>query len=118
MEALARDIYNWCKENEVWMDCTIYFNGKAWTDSSAWGWERGTKIDDDLYEYAERNPLDFVEYANPETITMTFEGGLYYILNGYIQGWLRPYEEFHTLFEKHGLYMEMGYAWSLSAYKN
>lgn len=117
MEELARDIYNWCKKKDVWTDCIIYFNGKAWGSNASWGWERGIKIGEDLYEYAERNPFDFVEYANTETITMTFEGGLYYILNGYIDGWVKLSEEFHALFEKYGLYAEMGYSWSLAAYK-
>ena len=116
-ESLARDIYEWCKSKDVWMDCIIYFNGKAWSSSKTWGGENGVEIDNELYEYAERNPLDFVEYANTETITMTFEGGLYHILNGYTAGWIKLEDEFKNIFEKYGFYSEMGYAWSLAAYE-
>jgi hypothetical protein len=48
---------------------------------------------------------------------MSFEGGLYHVLNGYVSGWIRLESKFSKLFEKYGLYYEMGYSWSLSAYE-
>lgn len=116
-KALARDIYDWCKVNDVWGDNTIYFNKKAWSNSSTWGIENGKCIDDELYEYPCKNPKDYFEYVRePNILSMSFEGDLYYVLNGYISNWELE-EEFLALFEKYGLYYEMGHAWNLSAYE-
>ena len=50
----------------------------------------------------------------PENIlSMSFEGPLYYVLNGYEGGHLA--EEFMKIFEKYGLYWELGNAWNLTA---
>lgn len=117
MEALAIDIYNWCIGNDLWGDNCIYFNGKAWASWSTWGCEKGKKIADNLYEYEDKNPLDYFEYANPKTLSMSFEGSLNHVLNGYITGWTKLEKEFCDLFNKHGYYYEMGHAWNLSAYK-
>lgn len=112
-ELLAKDIYDWCKKNSVWDDNTIYFDGKAWSSGDTWGKETGKKIAEDLYEYENKNPCTYFEYGNPETLSMSFEGGLYDVLNGYFPG----SSSFEKVFEKYGLYYEFGYSWSLSAYE-
>ena len=114
---LAIDVYEFCKKHDLWGDNTIYFDGKAWSSSNEWAGIKGKKISDDLYEYENKNPCDYFEYGNPETLSMSFEGSLNYVLNGYVRGWTKLEEEFGKLFNKHGLYYEMGYSWSLSAYK-
>lgn len=116
-ESLAIDIYNWCKKHNLWGDNTIYFNGKALSSSKEWDLELGKKIDDDLYQYENKNPLDYFEYANPDTLSMSFEGPLYHVLNGYVSGWSKLETQFQKLFEKHGYYYEMGHAWNLAAYE-
>ena len=116
-ESLARDIYNWCKKNHLWGDNTIYFNGKAWSSSKEWGCDQGKQIDEDLYEYENRNSLDHFEYANPATLSMSFEGPLYMVLNAYIGGWVKLEAGFTQLFEKYGYYFELGHTWNLSAYE-
>lgn len=115
-EALAKDIYNWCKKNHLWGDNTIYFNGKAWSSSRTWDLDAGKPIDEDLYEYENKNPKDYFEYGNPDTLSMSFEGPLYHMLNGYVGGWVKKENEFMKLFEKYGYYFEYGHAWNLSAY--
>lgn len=117
MEILAKDIYSWCKEKELWGDNIIYFNGKAWSSSSTWSGVKGKKIAEDLYEYENKNPLDYFEYANPVTLSMSFEGSLNYVLNGYTYGSARLEREFIALFEKYDLYYELGCSWSLAAYE-
>lgn len=114
---LAIDIYEWCKKHDLWGDNTIYFDGIAWANSPEWGGVKGRKITEDLYEYEDKNPEDYFEYANLETLSMSFEGSLYHVLNGYVRGWIKLEGEFHKLFEKHGLYYEMGHAWNLAAYE-
>ena len=48
---------------------------------------------------------------------MSFEGGLNHVLNAYVSGWTKLEQQFSKLFAKYGLYYEMGYHWSLSAYE-
>lgn len=31
MEQIAKAIYDWCIENEMWLYVIIYFDGKAWS---------------------------------------------------------------------------------------
>lgn len=117
MEALARDIYNWCIKKDLWGDNTIYFNGKAWSSSYEWGGVYGKQIGERLYEYEDKNPKDYFEYCHPETLSMSFEGALYHVLNAYVPGWVKLESQFAKLFKKYGLYYEMGHHWNLSAYE-
>lgn len=117
MEALAKDIYDWCIKNDLWGDCCIYFNGKAWASWDTWNGENGKEIGNSLYEYKDRNPTGYFEYANPQTLSMSFEGALNHVLNAYVPGWVKLEEEFSNIFTKHGYYYEMGHAWNLSAYE-
>lgn len=117
MQTFAKEIYDWCKKKHLWSDIIIYFNGKAWKSDEDWSGVKGKKIGEDLYEFEDRNPCDYFEYGNPNTLSMSFEGPLYDVLNGYCYGWTRLEDEFLKLFEKHGYYYELGYAWSLSAYE-
>jgi hypothetical protein len=114
---LAIDIYEWCKKHNLWDDNTIYFDGKAWSNSETWRGEKGKKIAEDLYEYEDRNPRDYFEYGNPKTLSMSFEGSLNHILNGYASYSWKSEESFSKLFKKYGLYYELGNAWNLSAYE-
>ena len=117
-EALAKDIYNWCQKRGLWGDNIIYFNGKAWSSSKEWNGVQGKSIGDDLYEYEDKNPRDYFEYVNdPNILSMSFEGPLNHVLNAYVSGWVKLESEFMKLFEKYGLYYEMGNAWNLSAYE-
>ena len=111
---LAIDIYEWCMKKEFWEDVIIYFDGKAWSSNSTWSGVNGKKIAEDLYEYEDRNPLNYFSYANPDTVSISFEGILYDILN-YGSG--KTEKEFEKLFEKYGLYYEYGHAWNLAAYE-
>lgn len=117
MEMLAREIYEWCMENELWGDNIIYFNGKAWSSFATWSMDNGKQIGERLYEYEDKNPLDYFEYANPKTLSMSFEGDLYSVLNAYVRGWTRLDAQFLAIFEKYGYYYEMGNSWNLAAYK-
>lgn len=111
-EALARDIYTWCIENDCWQDVCIYYNGKRMSTS---GKDKTGKtvycyggtpfIEDDM------DPRDYFEYVRePNILSMSFEGTLYDILNTHDMFALQD------LFSKYGLYYECGNAWNLSAY--
>ena len=116
-ESLARDIYNFCKEHHLWGDNCIYFDGKAWASWPDWHGVVGKRIDEDLYEYENKNPLKYFEYGNTNTLSMSFEGPLYSVLNGYVRGGYKLEEKLQKLFEKYGWYFEYGHAWNLSAYE-
>lgn len=104
-EKLAKDIIQFCKENECG-DTRVYYNGKA-VDIDYNG---KTKEINDI------DPTEYFEYANRETVSMTFEGLLYYILNGYTLNSFSLYDKFEKLFKKYGCYFELGNAWNLAAY--
>lgn len=117
LELLATDIYNWCIDNELWGDNIIYFKGKAWSNFPEWNGVKGKKIAEDLYEYKNKKASDYFEYANDETLSMSFEGSLYYVLNAHVRGWEKLEYEFQKIFTKHGYYYEMGHAWNLAAWQ-
>ena len=118
MQTLAMEIYDWCKKKNLWGDNIIYFNGKAWSSSKDWNGVEGKQIAEDLYEYANKNAEDYIEYANPDTITISFEGPLYTALNAWdLPCYDGTEEELQDIFKKYGLYFEYGYQWSLSAYE-
>lgn len=114
-EKMAHEIFEFCNERELWDDAAIYFNGKALASWNEWNGEHGKEIAANLYEYEDKNPLDYCEYSNPETLTMTFEGMLYDVLNDFGYSFPSLYEDFGGIFEKYGYYFEMGHSWSLTA---
>lgn len=116
-EQLATEIFNWLVDRELWMDVAIYFNGKRWSTANA---------DHTEFCYNERryfedvaDPKDYFEYVRePENIlSMSFEGSLYEVLNGYVRGWVKLEDEFRKIFDKYGLYYEMGGSWNLSCFE-
>lgn len=118
MENLAKELYDWLSRRDLWGDNIMYFNGKAWSAHDEWNGESGKQIGEKLYEYEDKNPCTYFEYGNPDTLSMSFEGPLYDVLNA----WDMPYfggteEKLQSIFRKYGLYFEYGHAWNLSAYK-
>lgn len=98
---LARDIANQLVKDRAEMDVSIYVGGRRY------------KIDKEgnlLYDI-DANPKDYFKYARtPNILSMSFEGSLYQIINYENIDYLQP------LFQKYGLYYELGNDWNLSAY--
>lgn len=122
MGKIALAIYEWCKSYDLWGDNIIYFDGHAISNSWHWGFDSCDEVlseeeDAPLYFYEEKNPRDYFEYVNPETLSMSFEGDLYSVLNAYCPGWTKLEDEFRKLIESFGYYYEMGHAWNLTLYK-
>ena len=119
---LAEDMIDFMTKRDLFYDVFIYVNNKRIAsnicspdktdDYEKKITAKGSKyyISKDAYKGS-----DYVEYANDETITMTFEGPMYHEYNGNYGNW-KTYEAFNKLPEKYGLWFEQGYAWSLSAY--
>ena len=62
------------------------------------------------------NPQMWVKYANRETITLTFEGAFYGVVNGHSKESSALMEEFIELLRGDGFYYELGDAWNLTLY--
>jgi len=103
---IARKIVSWMRRNGLLTDTCIYFNNKRWLfDSNG---NKTTEVDIDVEDY--------LEYGNKDTICMSFEGGLYNVLNyGYDSKRLDKLEqEFSAILKSYGHYYEMGHAWNLN----
>jgi hypothetical protein len=115
-EQLATDIFNWLNKHEMWVDVHIYFNGKCWSTNN----KNSTEFcynENRYFEY-EADPKDYFEYVRePNILSMSFEGGLYDVLNAYAYDWGRLSDEFRGIFEKYGVYFELGHSWNLSCYE-
>jgi hypothetical protein len=106
-EKLANDIKSFLLKNKLAVDTRIYFNGMAYDSVNS------------TNEYEALNditPTDYFEYANNETVSMSYEGELYDLINHRTNSKL--YQKFEQIFEKHNCWFEFGYAWSLSVYYN
>lgn len=107
IEQLAKEIIAFLEKEGIAGDVSIYFNNKVM---------RSRRNDDGYYWVTEENidPHDYFEYAAYDHIlSMSFEGGLYSVLN-YSFG--HREEEFDNIFDKYGLYYELGNSWNLSVY--
>lgn len=112
IEELANEIITFLNEHELANSVSIYFNNKVMRSKGKW---------DEDYNYVPNwiteedvDPHDYFEYAAYDHIlSMSFEGGLYDLLN-YRFG--KTEEQFIAIFDRHGLYYELGNSWNLSAY--
>ena len=114
-EELATEIFNWLNDKEMWVDIHIYFNGKCWSTNN----QNHTEFcynERRYFEY-EAEPTDYFEYVRePNILSMSFEGVFYDVLNGYVSGCVKLEEEFRNIFDKYGVYYELGNAWNLSCF--
>lgn len=117
-EQLATEIFNWLVDHELWMDVAIYFNGKRWSTMRKVGDNYEFCYNERRYFEDVADPKDYFEYVRePNILSMSFEGALYEVLNGYVSGWIRLEKDFNKIFAKYGLYYEFGNAWNLSCFE-
>lgn len=107
----AYEIYELLVENEMWIDTYIYTCGACLGTSN----KEQTK-----FRY-NRSPFVFLDeptnhfkyVRDPNILSMSFEGPLYDVLNGYTHN--REFEnKFEKIFKKYGVYYELGNAWNLT----
>lgn len=112
IETLVNEIIEYLEKNDMLQDICIYFNNKRICFGSQWNEEKEIflplkKVEENV------NPFHYFKYANAKhIISMSFEGGLYHLLNDGMD----KEESFSALFDKYGLYYELGNAWNLSVY--
>ena len=103
-EELAKDLMAWLKENDLVSDTRIYIpNGKTW------------EFENEDFKLLNENyrPSKVSKYLSDNTLCMTFEGGIFNVLNHYWEDCFDLEEEFEEIFYKHGFYYEMGEPWNL-----
>lgn len=115
-ENLANDIYNLLRKWDMWIDTTIYYNGKSMSTSHRD--EEGKEHfryngEPFIYEDDPRKHFEYV--AKDHILSMSFEGDLYEILN--YEEYPFILKEFDAIFKKYGVYYELGNAWNLTCYE-
>ncbi len=114
IDDLAVEIREFLLEHGMWQDVDIYFNHKRF----------GCKGPDGHYYYNDREhlfaeediePQEYFKYVNPDHIlSMSFEGAVcHMIYYGTAPGLLK---KVNAIFERYGLYYELGDHWNLSCY--
>ncbi len=109
---LAYTIYQMFKENGMWQDVHIYFNGCCIDTVDEDGKSHYNSM---AYEHPDEDPRNYFSYVNPDHIlSMSFEGPVYEMFN--YGGYPSVLERFTDLLSKAGLYYELGNAWNLTCY--
>lgn len=115
IEELAVEIREFLLQNEMWIDVSIYFNGKCFTT-----YDKENKkfyYNDREHLVVEENvdPRTYFEYVNPDHIlSMSFEGVVCEML--YYGEFQSTKRKFDAIFEKYGVYYEFGEIWNFSCY--
>lgn len=112
LEALAWEIYNFLRERDMWIDITIYYDGKRMSTSRKVDGKYESRYNGDPFIEDGYDPRDYFEYVqNSHILSMSFEGPFYGVMN-YTGG--KALDDFEKLLRKHGLYMELGNCWNCS----
>lgn len=116
VEALANDIQKFLLNWDAWMDVCIYYNGKRMDT----GRDGVYRYNGEPFIRVNEDPRDYFEYvANPHILSMSFEGMVYELLNGYRGGYSDKFcDEFVGLLAKYGVYFEQGNTWNLTCYSS
>ncbi|OME54012.1 hypothetical protein BSK59_15640 [Paenibacillus odorifer] len=107
-EKISNEIRDFLVKHELGLNVSIYFNGKAYR----------FRTETEYYVIEDIKGSEFFEYANDETVSMTFEGSFYYVVNGYADASKSLMKKFNTILEKSSMYYEQGHAWNLSLHEN
>lgn len=111
IETMAKEIMAFLEENGARDAVSIYYNNKVVRSKMQYD------VMGEYYIWKEEedvDPHDYFEYAAYDHIlSMSFEGTLYDDMN---YGAGRLTDKLRAIFEKYGVYFELGNAWNLSAY--
>lgn len=102
MEKVVRNIERWLLNLEMAKSVNIYFNNQCW----AYDHKGNKTIKQDV------KGSEYFEYANDDTISMSFDGGsLYEALNNHYGFGL---SDSFAQIDFDGMYYELGHSWNLS----
>jgi len=118
IERLANEIISFLEAYGIADSVSIYYNGNVVRSKTENVWDWGNSEYKAKYTWVKTydvDPHDYFEYAAYDHIlSMSFEGGLYDVLN-YIGG--SKMYMFMNIFRKYGLFYELGNAWNLSCHR-
>ena len=113
IEELAVEIRTFLLNHDMWVDTVIYFNGKCFST-----YETGKFYYNDPEHLVVRDnedPRDYFEYvADDHILSMSFEGSVCHML--YYGSDMAIKRQFDKIFEKRGIYYELGDHWNLTCY--
>lgn len=113
IETLAKEIRKFLLDRDMWIDTTIYFNGKAFSTDDRNGNYRYNDPKN-LVVLEDQDPKLYFDYVG-DILSMSFEGPFYDVMNDYLGDYgYKLEEEFRSILRKYGLYYELGNAWNLS----
>lgn len=117
IERLAEEIKQFLKDHYIANAVSIYYNGAVYRSDAVWKFDEDPDKDDEYVVVWNKTegvyPNQYFGYVNPKHIlSMSFEGGLYNLLNN----GSKLEDSFYDIFEKYGLYFELGHSWNLTAY--
>lgn len=104
-------------DNDLTCDVMLYADSHKFSFSPDKNYHLLENMPEEYPVYISDDEIDIascLEYSNPDTFSMTYEGALYYEMNNNFGG--RIYTELDNIFNQYSHYLEMGYAWSLSIY--
>lgn len=115
MEKVAMDIMDWLEKQNMWFEVNILVNGQMWmSDKNGSYEERRTPKGTSYWVKPDIDIKRQLEYSNPDTISITFEGPLYHRINYEDYDFMLKMSE--KFLDPYGLYFEQGHAWSMTAY--
>ena len=116
MEDLALKMIEFFDKKGFWYEMGIYVNHKRLASDSSKGATKAVTKGGVAYFITEEVEVkDYIEYSNPETLTIYFEGPLYHKINYDDFDYLQKLDE--KFLKPFGLYFEQGHAWNMSAYE-
>ena len=115
-KSLMEDIIKYLYEHDLFEDVCIYTNGHLFSCDKKDGAIPCSIAQYTYYDHGEWDVQSQIEYNNPNTVTMTFEGPLYEAYNRYIP-YAHAEDDIQQIADKYGLYAEQDYAWSLAFYE-
>lgn len=115
-EQLALELIDYLISKGLFTDVTVYVNGRSYGTYDREHEKFYYNDKDHIVITENKDPRSCFEYVSKDNIlSMSFEGPLYNVLNGY-SGPYTVYDEMGKICEKYGCYFELGNAWNMTCY--
>ena len=115
IEALAIELRDYLINHDLWEDCTIFFNGKAFSCVDR------DPIDPPKWSLEEQvDPADHTDCVSP-ILTVFFGSTLCDLLNHWVNDFEpvnRLEQDLNRMFSKYGVHYELGEHWNMGLYED
>ena len=115
IQALATELRDYLIDHDLWEDCTIFFNGKAFCFS-----DQGPNDSRKWYLQESADPGAYTNHVSP--IPTVFLGGaLCQLLNHWVNDLElvdRLEKDLNRMFSKHGVHYELADHWNMELYED